>query len=93
VRASIAIPGIFTPVWRDGVWLVDGGLSNPVPVSVARAMRADCVIAVDLNNDILNDRNFGAPARRFARRELQAGQLRAMLKKVNASGWHAVYIE
>ena len=56
-------------------------------------MRADCVIAVDLNNDILNDRNFGAPARRFARRELQAGQLRAMLKKVNASGWHAVYIE
>ncbi|WP_133649209.1 patatin-like phospholipase family protein [Paraburkholderia flava] len=59
VRASIAIPGIFTPVWHDGVWLVDGGLSNPVPVSVARGMRADCVIAVDLNNDILNGRNLG----------------------------------
>jgi NTE family protein len=59
VRASIAIPGIFTPVWHDGVWLVDGGLSNPVPVSVARGMRADCVIAVDLNNDILNGRDFG----------------------------------
>lgn len=61
VRASIAIPGIFTPVWHDGVWLVDGGLSNPVPVSVARAMRADFVIAIDLNNDILNGRNLGGP--------------------------------
>jgi NTE family protein len=59
VRASIAIPGIFTPVLHDGVWLVDGGLSNPVPVSAARGMRADCVIAVDLNNDILNGRDFG----------------------------------
>ena len=59
VRASIAIPGIFTPVWHNGVWLVDGGLCNPVPVSVARGMRADCVIAIDLNNDILNGRDFG----------------------------------
>ena len=62
VRASIAIPGIFTPVLHNGVWLVDGGLSNPVPVSVARGMRADCVIAVDLNNDILNGRDFGGAA-------------------------------
>jgi NTE family protein len=62
VRASIAIPGIFTPVWHEGVWLVDGGLANPVPVSVARGMRADCVIAVDLNNDILNGRNLGGAA-------------------------------
>lgn len=62
VRASIAIPGIFTPIWRDGVWLVDGGLANPVPVSAARAMRADCVIAIDLNNDILNGRDLGGAA-------------------------------
>ncbi|AKJ67095.1 patatin [Pandoraea thiooxydans] len=59
VRASIAIPGIFTPVWHDGIWLVDGSLSNPVPVSTVRAMHADCIIAVDLNNDILNGRDFG----------------------------------
>jgi NTE family protein len=59
VRASIAIPGIFTPVLREGAWLVDGGLANPVPVSVARALHADCVIAIDLNNDILNGRDFG----------------------------------
>lgn len=54
VRASIALPGLFAPVWRDGRLLVDGGLVNPVPVSLARAMDADIVIAVDLNTDILS---------------------------------------
>lgn len=54
VRASIALPGLFSPVWRQGRLLVDGGLVNPVPVSLARAMGADIVIAVDLNTDILS---------------------------------------
>lgn len=53
VRASIALPGLFSPVWHDDQLLVDGGLVNPVPVSLARAMGADIVIAVDLNSDIL----------------------------------------
>ncbi|MGE5319398.1 MAG: patatin-like phospholipase RssA [Hyphomicrobiaceae bacterium] len=53
VRASIALPGLFTPALRDGGWLVDGGLVNPVPVSLCRAMGADLVIAVDLNADLL----------------------------------------
>jgi NTE family protein len=56
VRASAALPGLFTPVrWKGGL-LVDGGLVNPVPVSVARAMGADVVIAVDLGSDILGRR-------------------------------------
>ncbi len=50
VRASISVPGLFTPVERGGRTLVDGGLVNPVPVSVARAMGADFVIAVDVNH-------------------------------------------
>ncbi len=54
VRASIALPVLFTPVLRDGMTLVDGGLVNPVPVSLARAMGAELVIAVDLNSDMLN---------------------------------------
>ncbi|MGD8790106.1 MAG: patatin-like phospholipase family protein, partial [Burkholderiales bacterium] len=53
VRASISLPGLFTPVERDDVLLVDGGLVNPVPVSMCRAMGADVVIAVDLNSDLL----------------------------------------
>ncbi|HRQ04466.1 MAG TPA: patatin-like phospholipase family protein [Nitrosomonas halophila] len=51
IRASIAVPGIFTPVYSDEHVLVDGGLVNPVPVSVARAMGADFVIAIDLNHE------------------------------------------
>jgi NTE family protein len=53
VRASIAVPGLFAPVLREGSVLVDGGLVNPEPVSLARAMGADVVIAVDLGSDIL----------------------------------------
>jgi len=53
VRASISVPGIFTPVRRNGRVLVDGGLVNPVPVNVVRAMGADIVIAVDVNHDIV----------------------------------------
>lgn len=56
VRASIAVPGFFAPVLRDGMVLVDGGLVNPVPVSLARAMGADILIAVDLGSDILGRR-------------------------------------
>jgi len=52
VRASIALPGIFTPVRLYDKWLVDGGLVNPVPVSLCRAMGADIVIAVNLNDNI-----------------------------------------
>lgn len=62
VRASIALPGLFSPVWLSGRLLVDGGLVNPVPVSLARAMGADIVIAVDLNSDILG-RHLGVPGR------------------------------
>ncbi len=58
VRASISVPGIFTPVRSNGHILVDGGLTNPVPVSVARAMGADIVIAVDLNHGIINGKNM-----------------------------------
>jgi NTE family protein len=53
VRASLAMPGLFPPVARDETMLVDGALVNPVPVSLARAMGADVVIAVDLSSNLL----------------------------------------
>ena len=56
VRASIALPGFFSPVIRDDDMLVDGGLVNPVPVSLCRAMGADVIIAVDLSTDVLGSR-------------------------------------
>jgi NTE family protein len=54
VRASYALPGVFSPVMIGDRWLVDGALVNPVPVSAARALGAEIVIAVNLNAD-----NFG----------------------------------
>jgi len=56
VRASIALPGILSPAKIDKKWLVDGGLSNPVPVSVCRALGAEVIIAVNLNGDLLGRR-------------------------------------
>lgn len=56
VRASIAIPGLFAPQIRDGRLLADGGLVNPVPVSLCRALGADIVIAVDLGSDLVGRR-------------------------------------
>ena len=60
VRASIALPGLLSPARLDGKWLVDGGLSNPIPVSVCRALGADVIIAVNLNGDLLG-RRFTEP--------------------------------
>ena len=56
VQASLALPGVFTPVKHEKSWLLDGGLVNPVPVSLCRAMGAEIVIAVDLNADLLQRR-------------------------------------
>jgi NTE family protein len=53
VRASLAIPGVFTPVMRDGQILADGGLLNPVPVSAARLLSSAPVVAVNLQGDYL----------------------------------------
>jgi NTE family protein len=57
VRSSISLPGIFSPTQYDGRWLVDGGLVNPVPISMCRALGADLIIAVDLNGDLIGRHN------------------------------------
>jgi NTE family protein len=52
MRASYALPGIFTPIKIGGRWLADGALVNPIPVSAARALGARVVIAVNLHSDV-----------------------------------------
>ncbi len=69
VRASSALPGLFTPVKKDQRWLVDGGVVDPVPVSLCRAMGADTVIAVSLNSDIV-----GKHARRNGKKKAASKQ-------------------
>jgi NTE family protein len=51
IRASCAIPALFSPVLHGGRWLVDGAVVNPVPVNLCRQLGADLVIAVNLNAD------------------------------------------
>ncbi len=50
MRASMAIPGAFTPVRQDSMVLVDGGIVNNYPADVAKAMGADIIIGIDVQN-------------------------------------------
>jgi NTE family protein len=52
VRASSGLPGLLAPTWHVGRWLIDGGVVNPLPVSLCRALGADLVIAVDLSRSV-----------------------------------------
>ena len=75
IRASISLPGMFTPVLRDGRWLVDGGLVNPVPVSLCRALGAELVIAVDLHSGaVLRPDHPPAPEGQAAVVRVRAGR-------------------
>ena len=59
LRASTALPGLIAPQRLGDRWLVDGGLVNPVPASLCRAMCATSVVAVDLNTGLIGHRFRG----------------------------------
>jgi NTE family protein len=50
IRASHAIPGFFSPVLINGSWLIDGGVSNPVPVLAALELGDAPIVAVNVNS-------------------------------------------
>lgn len=56
LRASMSYPGLFAPIHHKGKWLMDGGVVDPVPVGIARAMGADIVIAVNLDSELISRR-------------------------------------
>jgi NTE family protein len=68
LRATMSVPGLFAPVKVKDRWLVDGGLVDPVPVGVARALEADVVVAVDLNGGIISRRRKMRSSRRGAKK-------------------------
>lgn len=91
LRATIALPGLFKPVERNGQLLVDGGLLDNLPADVARQMGADIVIAVDVVGDIstfsamiktLRERRYlpGGLASTF---EVMLRSLDVMMKEIN----------
>lgn len=70
-RASCALPGVFSPVKHGDRWMLDGGLVNPVPVSAARALGADVVIAVNLNAQLVGA-HLSRASRQLVEREVDA---------------------
>lgn len=80
LRASIALPGLITPLEMGGRWLVDGGLVNPVPVSLCRALGADTVVAVDLNSALP-----GRRLREVSATPSPASQVEALTEAATAS--------
>jgi NTE family protein len=69
IRASISIPGIFSVVKREGRYLVDGGLTTPVPVGLVKRMGADFIIAVNVNPDVSGRMGKTSKQRVEARKE------------------------
>lgn len=61
MRASVAFPLLLTPMPRDSMLLVDGGLVNNIPVSVARSQNLDIVIAVDATSKLRDRTQLNAP--------------------------------
>ena len=80
VWASISMPGLFPAIKNDNRWLVDGGLVNPVPVSVCRALGADIVIAVNLNGDIVG-RHFTQPPRQPGQADGIRGKISGLVRE------------
>ena len=61
MRASMAVPGVFTPVKLQGHLLVDGGIVNNLPVDVAKQMGADVIIAIDISSPLKGQEELGNP--------------------------------
>jgi NTE family protein len=70
IRASIAIPGIFTPFKKGSRFLIDGGVVNPMPVDVVRCMGADVVIGVDLNHEYIKEKLESRKKKKMARNNI-----------------------
>jgi NTE family protein len=90
LRATMSYPALFAPVKINGCWLVDGGLVDPVPVGVARAMGAEIVIAVDLNTRIVSrhkntftgDQNTIDPSASPEALDAEQNERRAVVKRI-----------
>ncbi len=61
MRASMSVPGVFTPVTIDDHLLVDGGVLKNLPVDVAKALGADIVIAIDISSGLQDKEQLGNP--------------------------------
>ena len=89
VRASISLPAIFTVVKWEGRYLVDGGLVNPVPVSVLKEMGADFVIAVNVVPD-MRDRINSKGNEEPAEEPKEPNIFTVIMRMIHIAGYQAV---
>lgn len=61
IRASMSVPGVFQPIRLDGRLLIDGGIANNVPISVARELGATRLIVVDVGAPVLREDELDSP--------------------------------
>ena len=79
MRASMSAPGVFAPVETGGRLLVDGGLSQNLPLDIARAMGADVLIVVDVTFPLQSRKTLDSPL-------AISNQMLAILIRKNADG-------
>lgn len=70
IRASISIPGIFTPFKQKSRFLIDGGVVNPMPVDVVCDMGADVVVGVDLNHQYILEKMRSQKKQKMAKNNI-----------------------
>jgi NTE family protein len=92
VWSSISLPGLFPAIKNNNKWLVDGGLVNPVPISVCRALGADIVIAVNLNGDIVG-KHFQKPKNIIKQDTGVVGQITDLVTEYAASVFSTTKVE
>lgn len=68
IRASVAVPGLFTPVIKEGRVLVDGGILNPLPIIPVVAAQADLIVAIDLNTGDASHSHLTLPRNQYLNR-------------------------
>jgi NTE family protein len=90
LRASISLPGIFTVVEREGRFLVDGGLTTPVPIHVVKNMGADFIIAVNVNPDVSKRMGKTYQARVAAKKEPNLFQI--MMQSFFITTWSLAHV-
>jgi NTE family protein len=83
LRATISIPGIFRAVKLAGRYVVDGGLTTPVPVELVRKMGADFIIAVNVNPDVTG--RLGKASRRRIEKKKEPNLFQVMMQSLYIS--------
>lgn len=81
IRASIAIPTIFIPVYKNDKILVDGGVLNPLPINLISQDATDLKIAVNLDANIKNTYIIEIPKEQFTREEILYNEFNTLLNK------------